>query len=171
MAGRLALIIGYGNTLRGDDGVGRVVAEALAEEAIDGTEVISCHQLTPELAACLTAVDVAVFVDADGRATPGDVVVTEIRAEPSQASVLVHDVDPGLLLAMASKLYGRAPPGYMVAVGAESFELGSALSPPVAAAVPKVVAAIRGIVSGQGGGRSDATSCHCEEAKPTKQSP
>jgi len=45
------LVIGYGNTLRGDDGLGQRAAEALAQRALpDGVEVLSCHQLTIELA-------------------------------------------------------------------------------------------------------------------------
>ena len=48
---RKALIIGYGNPLRSDDGfgwhAGRLLAQALAGQE---AEVITCHQLTPELA-------------------------------------------------------------------------------------------------------------------------
>ena len=51
-----ALIIGYGNTLRGDDAVGQAAAQALAgEAAIAGAETIACHQLTPELAERIAA--------------------------------------------------------------------------------------------------------------------
>ena len=53
---RNTLIIGYGNPLRGDDGVGQAVARAFeAEAAIEGAEVVSCRQLTPELAESFAA--------------------------------------------------------------------------------------------------------------------
>ena len=44
------LVIGYGNTLRGDDGVGVLVADAL-EGWNQAVRTLSVQQLTPELAA------------------------------------------------------------------------------------------------------------------------
>lgn len=73
--GLTTLIIGYGNTLRGDDGVGYRIAEIFEQEE-DGLEshyseesrhtVRShpCHQLTPDLAAELAQADRVIFVDA-----------------------------------------------------------------------------------------------------------
>ena len=45
------LVIGYGNTLRRDDGVGPKVVEALATENLPGVQPLVCPQLTPEIAA------------------------------------------------------------------------------------------------------------------------
>src|SRR5580704_15594719 len=49
--GPRTLVIGYGNPLRSDDALGwhasRLLAQALAGQEVD---VITCHQLTPELA-------------------------------------------------------------------------------------------------------------------------
>ena len=59
-----ALVIGYGNTLRGDDGIGPAVAEAVAALGLPGVRVIVAHQLTPELAADLADAQLVVFVDA-----------------------------------------------------------------------------------------------------------
>ncbi len=48
---RKALIIGYGNVLRSDDGIGWHVAERLAADArFDDVTILQRHQLTPELA-------------------------------------------------------------------------------------------------------------------------
>ncbi|HEY9173382.1 MAG TPA: hydrogenase maturation protease, partial [Verrucomicrobiae bacterium] len=44
------LVIGYGNTLRRDDGIGPKVAEAVAELNLPGVRSLACPQLTPELA-------------------------------------------------------------------------------------------------------------------------
>ena len=54
------LIIGYGNTLRGDDGAGRRVVEALADTLPPGAAV-SLHQLTPEWAETISHVDHVIF--------------------------------------------------------------------------------------------------------------
>jgi hypothetical protein len=47
-----ALIVGYGNSLRGDDAIGEVVAQAFAAEAIDGAEVVIFNSHLNSLSAC-----------------------------------------------------------------------------------------------------------------------
>jgi len=44
-----ALIIGIGNPLRSDDGVGWVVAEQLTRDSDASSDVLTVYQLTPEL--------------------------------------------------------------------------------------------------------------------------
>jgi hydrogenase maturation protease len=142
-----ALIVGYGNPLRGDDGIGQAAAWAFAHDAaIAGAEAVGCHQLLPELAESLAAVDLAVFVDAAAGIQPGSVVITPVRGIAGPASGLVHHVDPGALLALSEKLYGRAPAAFLVTVGAGSLALGEGLTAAVAAALPKVIAAVRQLV-------------------------
>jgi Ni,Fe-hydrogenase maturation factor len=58
------LIIGYGNTLRGDDGAGQRVAEMVSEWGLDEVRSLSVHQLTPELAEPISTAKLAIFVDA-----------------------------------------------------------------------------------------------------------
>jgi Ni,Fe-hydrogenase maturation factor len=50
------LVIGIGNLLRGDDGVGGLLAEEVGGRSV--------QQLTPELAAELAELEVVVFIDA-----------------------------------------------------------------------------------------------------------
>src|SRR5579862_3803538 len=68
------LIVGYGNPLRRDDALGwhasRLLAEALVGKDV---EVITCHQLTPELAEPLSRCQRAVFIDADAEGKPGEI--------------------------------------------------------------------------------------------------
>ena len=44
------VVIGYGNELRGDDGAGPRVARAVAAHNLPGVQIITAHQLTPEMA-------------------------------------------------------------------------------------------------------------------------
>ena len=142
-----SLIVGYGNPLRGDDGVGQAAARALAHEAaIDGAEVVSCHQLMPELAESLATVDLVVFVDAAAGIEPGRVVVRPVQSVAGPSAGLIHHVAPGALLSLSEKLYGRSPEAFLVTVGAGSLALGEGLSEAVAAALPKVIAAVRQLV-------------------------
>ena len=76
------LVIGYGNTLRGDDGIGPAVAGEIDRLAVPGVRVIVVHQLTPELAADLAACRRAVFIDA---ATTGEAVAVAHLSAPSLA--------------------------------------------------------------------------------------
>jgi hydrogenase maturation protease len=138
-----ALVVGYGNRLRGDDGAGRAVADALAMEAIPGAEVIDCHQLTPELAICLAAVDLVVFVDAAAGVHSGRVVVASVQCAAARSAGFGHHLDPGTLLTMSKELYGRLPSAFLVTVGAGSFELGEYLSEAVASALPDAIASVR----------------------------
>jgi hydrogenase maturation protease len=143
-----ALIIGYGNPLRGDDGIGQAAAQALANDAaVKSADVIGCHQLTPELAECIAAVELVVFVDAAVDIPPGIVVVREINGTSAISSGLVHTADPAALLDLARKLYGRSPEAVLVTVGVSSLALSEVLSEAVAAALPEAVATVRRLVS------------------------
>jgi hydrogenase maturation protease len=138
------LIVGYGNPLRGDDGVGQAVARAFADEgAIDGVDTIVCHQLTPELAERFAAAARVVLVDAAAGGEAGKVSVVALQPAPAPASILGHHVEPAQLLHMARALYGRSPEAYLITVGAGSLELGEGLSAQVTAALPKVIATVR----------------------------
>ena len=142
------LIVGYGNPLRSDDGVGQAVARAfVGDGAIDGIEAIACHQLTPEFAELFAAAERVVLVDATACGEAGGVSVMALQAGPGRPSRLGHHVEPSELLAMAQALYGRAPEAYLVTVGAGSLELGEFLSQPVAAALPDVIATVRRLAS------------------------
>jgi hydrogenase maturation protease len=143
-----ALIIGYGNPLRGDDGIGQAAAQALASDAtINCADVIGCHQLTPELAECIAAVDLVVFVDAADDIQPGVVVVREIHGTSTKSSGLVHTADPAALLDLTRKLYRRTPDAFLVTVGVSTLALSEELSEAAAEALPKAVAAVRRLVS------------------------
>ena len=151
------LIVGYGNPLRSDDGVGQVVAERLmADPRLAGAEIRAAHQLTPELAMDASRAAVMVLIDAADGVAPGEVVVRRLArpgrrgtAEVGQAGrveeggpPLTHHVDPAALIALAAELWGSAPPTVMVGVGPASFDLGETLTPRVEAAVPEAVEAV-----------------------------
>lgn len=138
--GPRTLIIGYGNPLRSDDAFGwhasRLLAQTLAGQDV---EVITCHQLTPELAESLSQCRHAVFIDADAQGKPGEIHRRLVRPKFSASSAFTHTCTPSGLLASAQQLYGRAPRAIVITVSAQSFEFGDALSPVVSAALPKVV--------------------------------
>jgi hydrogenase maturation protease len=129
------LIIGYGNSLRGDDGAGPFVATQL------GAGAVACHQLTPELAEPISQAHRVIFVDAHAGVPAGQISIRPIQPRSSAA---IHRFDPETLLAWSEQLYGRAPEAVLIGIGAESFALGEGLSPAAKRAARKALRAIRG---------------------------
>jgi hydrogenase maturation protease len=120
------LIIGYGNSLRGDDGVGRLIAENVLTWHLPGVVVRSCHQLVPELVEDLKSAERVLFVDS--AANEGDVRLRKIFAQPMRQS-LTHSCDPCSLLALAHELYGRTPEGWLLTIPGSCFEISEENSP------------------------------------------
>jgi hydrogenase maturation protease len=125
------VVIGYGNTLRGDDGAGpAVVARLQREFAFDPrVRFITAHQLVPEMAADLN-VPFVIFVDASVELSAGAVGVKRVRAGEGQSSV-THHVGIWQVLAYAQMLHGRTPRALAFAVGVAEMELCETLSAPV----------------------------------------
>ena len=119
------LVIGFGNPLRRDDGIGPAVAEALAGLGLPGVRVRVVHQLTPELAADLSGVRLAVFVDAQ---LGGDPLTTTRLTGDVAEPVMTHAVDPRTLLALARAVYGRGPEAWLVTAAGADFGFGDCLS-------------------------------------------
>ena len=102
------LVIGYGNTLRGDDGVGRRMAEELAERNLPRVRTRSVHQLTPELAEDLADCGAAIFVDACVGGSGDAFSMRPIEPEGSFVAV-EHVMRPQALLAYARAVFGASP--------------------------------------------------------------
>lgn len=140
------LLIGYGNPLRGDDGVGCHVAEkfcgeagSLMGEAAESLRVVSVPQLVPELAEVMAQAERVVLVDASHGLLPGEIKVRKVEPAPEASESMIHAYDPATLAAWAGNLYGNSPDIHVIAVGTESFGFGQGLTPEVAEAVPQVM--------------------------------
>jgi hydrogenase maturation protease len=121
------LVIGYGNTLRRDDGVGPRVADAVAARNLPGVSTLACHQLTPELADPISRAQTVVFVDAAAHAVTTPKLARLTPADSVQ--LMAHASSPEHLLALARELFGHAPTAWMLALPAEDFAFGEELSP------------------------------------------
>jgi hydrogenase maturation protease len=138
----MILIIGYGNALRGDDGVGPRVAEAL--RGAPGVEAVAVHQLTPEWAEPISRAGLVVFIDAAAGGRAGEVRCIPLAATPGRPGS--HETTPAGLLAMAADWFGRCSLAYMVTIGGESFAVGEGLSAAVEAAVPEARELVFGLM-------------------------
>jgi hydrogenase maturation protease len=136
------LVIGYGNTLRGDDGFGPLAADLVAARAPPDVEVITPHQLGPEVALDLCATDIAVFLDAAEGGEPGRLAAASLAPRDLSPSAVSHRLDPGGLLALTRAVYGKAPTAMLVTAAAAHFEHGEEISAEVRAAAQKTAGAI-----------------------------
>ncbi len=121
------LVIGYGNELRSDDGVGPKVVSALEQLHLPGVRTMVCQQLMPELAEPVSLAQRVIFVDAAVDATSG-IQLRELK--PSESSQMIaHAADPRTLLALARDVFGRFPAAWWLTIPIEKLEFGSELSP------------------------------------------
>lgn len=130
-------VIGIGNTLRRDDGVGARVVDALRTRVEPSfVELITCHQLLPEVIDSLRGRRGVIFVDAAidlaaGRVR-GDAVTVDTRPW-----AWGHRLDPGTLLGFLAD--ADRPRARTFAIGAGDLEFGEELSATVGRAVPETV--------------------------------
>ncbi len=129
------LLIGYGNALRSDDGVGPAVVELIRQslgEAFSAS--VACRtelQLTPELAAIIARADRVIFIDASVAVPAGRVTIRRITAQPT-AACLGHQFSPPQILELARLAFGGVPQAWVVAVGVQSLAVGQGLTATVA---------------------------------------
>ncbi len=148
------LVIGVGNPLMSDDGVGQRLLEALSgcQPELDGVEYVDAGTLgflllpRIERAAALLVLDAAQF-----DAAPGEVRVLDGPALDrflAAPRCSVHELGLRDLLDAARLTDSLPSQRALVGVQAEVVRIGEALSPAVAAAVPAAVAAARTVLEG-----------------------
>lgn len=142
------LVIGYGNTLRQDDGVGPYVAEHVAGLRLPGVRTLILAQLSPEHAEAVSLSRAVVFVDAVVEAL-ADVDVRPIVPDAS-SQVTTHAVEPATLLALARDLFGRAPKAWSVTIRAEQMGFGEDLSPQARLGVEAAIGEIATLIRAHG---------------------
>ena len=134
-------MIGIGNPLRGDDGVGWHLADAL------GKPHLALHQLTPECAERLAACGRVLFIDAWIEAQdaqpdvePGPVLRHLNPAPAAAAPGLHHHLDPTTLLWITEQLYGHRPEAWQLLIPATQLGHSETFSPALQALLPQAQA-------------------------------
>ncbi|MDD5140083.1 MAG: hydrogenase maturation protease [Verrucomicrobiales bacterium] len=121
------LVIGYGNTLRGDDGVGPRVAEAVGNLRLPGVRTLVCQQLSPEHAAPISLARTVIFVDA---AVDAPKEVQFRRLAPNDTSQLMaHAADPRTMLALSRDVFGQVPQAWWLTIPAVDLSFREDFSP------------------------------------------
>jgi hydrogenase maturation protease len=139
------LVIGYGNSLRRDDGVGPRVAEAVEALHLPGVRTLVCQLLSPEHADPIARARRVIFVDAAVDKTDG---VHFRKLEPGETSQLMaHAADPRTMLALARDVFGRTPEAWWLTIPAVYLGFGTDYSPAAEAGFHTAVAEIKQLVS------------------------
>lgn len=133
--------IGIGNPLRGDDGVGALLAAQVGGRSV--------RQLTPELAEELAGLEEVLFIDAWLAPAGAGPELRELcpagsgggggAGSPAQS----HHLEPATLLALSRLLYGRAPEARLLLVPAFACGHGTVFSAELRALLPRARALLR----------------------------
>jgi hydrogenase maturation protease len=154
------LLIGYGNPLRQDDGLGWRIAMAIEDLELPGLQVLAAQQLTHELAAPIALAEAVVFVDAaygksaaNGSAQAIEPLALKPLHHKPQApdpgpQTWSHQLTPQALLVLAGELYGHQPAALQLLVPARWNGHGEGFSPEAAAVLPRAMALLVGWAGG-----------------------
>lgn len=145
------LIIGYGNSIRGDDAVGHKAACALMERVEDDDVTVkAAPQLAPEMAHDLADHDLVLFIDATCEGEPGEIRCRELEPDLIPLGEMPHALKPGDLLGLAHQLYDTPPRAMLITVCGDVFRFQETLSEPVKVAFPELIEVVLNIIADQG---------------------
>jgi hydrogenase maturation protease len=125
-------VIGIGNDMRGDDGVGPRVVNAIPSRVDLATMTV--HQLVPELAEKIQHAQRVLFVDAS--------MEDQLRLQQLEASDhrgLGHACSPAGLLGWTKLAYEQVPESWLLSIPGFAFEFGEILSPRTIAYLPEAL--------------------------------
>jgi hydrogenase maturation protease len=157
-----ALVLGYGNRSRNDDGVGWFVVERLDELKLPAVELLAAHQLDVDHAEVISRFDTVVFVDAAIPQSPVPVARTLVKPG-FRSHAVAHYLAPSDLLELAITLFGRAPRAFLFSIRGHDFNFGTTLSAPTESAAREAVRQISQLVlpgAEQGGVGCESEAAH-----------
>ncbi len=146
---RKILIIGYGNTLREDDGAGQIVAREIAKQNYNNVKCLAVHQLTPELAEEISKASQVIFVDAliISNGSESEQITVKPIKKPLLANISTGHVGyPRSLLSLTQALYSNVPPALSILIPAVNFEFGEQISPVTQQGIKEAIAAIEKLI-------------------------
>ena len=136
------VVVGIGNTMRRDDGVGPAVAARIARRRLPGVRVVACPAEPTALLEAWEDAALAIVVDAATGGRPGRVRRCALEDLAEARTVSSHDLTLTETYGLALVL-DRAPDAVVViAVDVADTGYGEGLSPSVEAALPEAERAV-----------------------------
>lgn len=138
-------VVGIGNPLRGDDGLGVLLAEQIAKRDIPGVKVITSPMLNLELLEDAIGYEKILVIDA---CTVGEgIVFKKIQFSSTGSLGSSHHLSPEFFLAMAHELYEKDLNLYVCSLRAENFDVPHSLSSKVLSMIPNALVEIEAFLS------------------------
>lgn len=126
------LVVGLGNPLREDDGIGAGVVNMLAGEMLpamsEKVHLAIEQQIDLVLASLIIQYNHVIFVDAAEYGSAGPVRLQKVKPSYEPPGFSSHIGSLPFLLAITSRVYGKSPECYLVAVEGSNFAFGRGLS-------------------------------------------
>jgi hydrogenase maturation protease len=119
-------IVGIGNTLRSDDGIGALVCSSLEKMDLPFVTTLLVQQLQVELIEDFLSYDYVILADAS--LTGKEVEFYALPPGQTEAVSSSHQASAKMLDALSQKLYNKRLPLLICAVRGENFEIGDTLS-------------------------------------------
>lgn len=147
------IVLGIGNTDRGDDAAGRAVVRILQGRLPDDVEVTELDGEATALLARFEGAEAAFLVDACWSGAPAGTVrrlnVSVTQVPQGLFGVSTHGFGLADAVELARALAWLPPRCAVYAIEGASFQIGAPLSPAVAAAVADVAARLRTEIAGE----------------------
>lgn len=127
---RGVVVVGIGNTLRQDDGLGPVAVDRL-RPPFAGADVTFhvVSGLTPDLADSIWKARRVIFVDACTSLAPGCIERRTVELTEQVDTSMVHFLSPAALLMWTGQIYGCVPPAEIWLMGVAETGLSEQLTP------------------------------------------
>lgn len=141
------LIVGYGNDLRRDDGLGSLAVKLLKRRnKCEGCLFLTHHQPYPETVNLMRYLSHVVFIDARVGETPGEITVLPVQAvdAPGVPEAAPHHLALEWLLWMTRSLYGHKPDATVFTITGQDFGLGEGISDCVLRQIPRLIEMVEG---------------------------
>lgn len=114
-------IIGYGNSLRGEDAFGVDVIEELEKFSLKNTKLISKIQLTPEIVLELLDADEIIFLDTCYDEKNHYKLACSLFEQND--FTLTHHISPKNIIQILKNLYGKSPNFLIYSMISSSFDI------------------------------------------------
>ncbi len=130
-------VVGIGNPLRCDDGLGSLIAGVISKRKIPGVKVITSLQLNLELLE--EAVGYLKILIIDASVTGEGIVFKKIQSPGNALQSSSHHLSPELFLAMGKELYDKDLSLYLCSIRGQNFDLGDTFSSQVMESFPHAI--------------------------------
>lgn len=121
-------VLGIGNTLRSDDGIGAYVSQQIEKLKLEGVTIHIIHQMQTEWLDELAGFHTVLIVDAAIN-DKDDIHILPIDRSVSISSNISHHINVNLLADLMTTMNNSRVYFYACAIPGENFDFGETLSP------------------------------------------